>query len=233
MNESVDTWIFGIEQYNLVVQMNVEYLIPFAASFLTDHAATWWRHTFLEQERLRPDELWTWNDFKDKLRAQFRPITSEQAGRDKLHTLRQTASVANYISLFQNTVMTIPSMSEEDRLDKFMRGLKADIHERVAIQQPRNLTEACRMANTIDTIRYQARFPIHRTPGTMKPGGVVPMEIDAIRRNTLTDKERDHLRKVGGCFFCREVGHMARACPKKKTIHVVEVDEGAEESGKD
>jgi Ty3 transposon capsid-like protein/Zinc knuckle len=225
VNESIDTWLFNIEQYNLVVPMEPRHLIPFAASFLTEHTATWWRHTYIEQQRLRPGAQWTWENFKEGLLEQFRPVTSEQSGRDRLHTLKQTSSVANYISAFQSIVVNIPSMSEEDRLDRFLRGLKGEIHERVAIQQPRTLTEACRMANTIDTIRYQARFhhqPNRTTPPT-RSTGVIPMEIDAIRRGALTDQERDHLRKTGGCFFCREPGHMARSCPKKrKQVSVVE-----------
>ena len=114
LNESVDSWIFQVEQYNLVVPMATDRLIPFAASYLTEHAAIWWRHTFLKQERLNPGAAWQWDDFTTRLREQFRPITSEQAGRDKLHSLRQTSSVANYISAFQSMVINIPSMSEAD-----------------------------------------------------------------------------------------------------------------------
>ena len=128
-------------------------------------------------------------------------------------------------------------MSEEDHLDKFMRGLKPDIQEKVAIQQPTNLADACRIANTIDTIRHQARMTTTttRTWNSPKTNGPIPMEIDAIRRGGLTDKERDHLRKVGGCFFCREVGHMARACPKKrKMVNAVETETNeTPDSGKD
>jgi hypothetical protein len=234
LNESIDSWIFHIEQYNLVVGMNDNHLIPFAASYLSEFAAIWWRHTYLEQQRLHPGEAWTWEIFKVQLRAHFRPITSEQIGRDRLHSLRQTASVANYIYAFQNIVINIPSMSEEDRLDRFLRGLKPDIHERVAIQQPASLSEACRMANTVDIIRFQSRFQPNRAPHHSKPNGVAPMEIDAIRRNTLTNQEREQLRKSGGCFFCRELGHMIRDCPKKnKRVHAVEILENDEsESGK-
>ena len=50
VNESVDSWIFFVDQYRLIVPMPDERFIPFAASFLTDHAATWWRHIYMEQE---------------------------------------------------------------------------------------------------------------------------------------------------------------------------------------
>jgi hypothetical protein len=62
------------------------------------------------------------------------------------------------------------------------------------------------------------------------------MEVDFIRRSKLSDQEREHLRKIGGCFFCREIGHMSRNCPRKKkktTVASLEVEgSGEEESGK-
>ena len=62
------------------------------------------------------------------------------------------------------------------------------------------------------------------------------MEIDAICRTTLTPQECETLQRLGGCFFCRGAGHMARDCPKKKKIvSAVELPEGDEDSeeGKD
>jgi succinate dehydrogenase/fumarate reductase-like Fe-S protein len=90
------------------------------------------------------------------------------------------------------------------------------------------------MANTIDTIRCQARNSQNRfQPGPASRNA--PLEIDAIRRTTLSLQEREHLRKVGGCFSCRETGHMARECPRKArnitAVEALDIDET--DSGKD
>ena len=97
---SLDSWIFAIEQHNLVVGMGTDHLIPFAASFLAGHATTWWQHTYTEHRRLHPTMHWTWVDFTSQLRAQFQPLSSEQLSHDILHGLKQTTSVVNYISNF-------------------------------------------------------------------------------------------------------------------------------------
>ena len=47
------------------------------------------------------------------------------------------------------------------------------------------------------------------------------MQIDTAKvakLGKLTDDERVRLRKQGGCFFCREAGHMARDCKIKKRV---------------
>jgi len=57
--------------------------------------------------------------------------------------------------------------------------------------------------------RYSAPSTSSRDPNAM--------EVDAteIRLKKLTPEERDRLRKVGGCFSCRKLGHMSFQCPNK------------------
>ena len=128
-------------------------------------------------------------------------------------------------------MIDIPSMAEEDRLEHFLKGLKSDIQERVALQIPKNMNEACDMAQAIDSIRFHIR-----TQGFQRNNNQPTVEIDAIKKSKLTDQEREHLKRIGGCFACREVGHMSRNCPRKKKVNVtaVETEEASEpESGKD
>jgi hypothetical protein len=71
------------------------------------------------------------------------------------------------------------------------------------------------------------------------PSGVMPMELGAIQpyggqrppfygnrdrghgasngapRNKLTDAEKDELKRLGLCFYCKEHGHLAFRCPNK------------------
>ncbi|MGL4650409.1 MAG: hypothetical protein ACRC1H_13460, partial [Caldilineaceae bacterium] len=46
--------------------------------------------------------------------------------------------------------------------------------------------------------------------------GPVPMELGAVSAAPLpplTAAEREHLRRIGGCFRCRHPGHIASQCP--------------------
>lgn len=46
------------------------------------------------------------------------------------------------------------------------------------------------------------------------------MEIDMIQTTSqkLSNYEKDKLTKTGGCFRCRQPGHIARNCPKNQPI---------------
>src|SRR5882757_7016012 len=57
--------------------------------------------------------------------------------------------------------------------------------------------------------RYSAPSSSSRDPNAM--------EVDAteIRLKKLTPEERERLRKNGGCFSCRKLGHMSFQCPNK------------------
>ena len=60
-----------------------------------------------------------WENFKVSLRNEFVPQNSERRNRDKLRVLRQTASVAGYLTAFRNLVIAIPGMNEAEKLDRF------------------------------------------------------------------------------------------------------------------
>jgi hypothetical protein len=42
------------------------------------------------------------------------------------------------------------------------------------------------------------------------------MDVNVVRTNPLSDKERKHLQAEGRCFFCKAQGHVSKGCLKKK-----------------
>jgi len=104
------------------------------------------------------------------------------------------------------------------------------------MQTPVNLTAAEIIAQRVDVVTYKPpvwtpRFQPH--PSYQTPGGVTPMDLDAIGK--LTDAESEHLRKNGGCFRCRKTGHLARDCTLTNRQHprINAIEENPEESGKE
>ena len=41
------------------------------------------------------------------------------------------------------------------------------------------------------------------------------MDVDVVQTGRMSNKERQKLIKEGHCFYCKDVGHLSRECPKK------------------
>jgi hypothetical protein len=134
-------------------------------------------------------------------------------------------------------MLELPDMDQATRMNYYLRGLKDNLRPFVAMQQPADLTAAETIAERVDAVTFK---PLNRTsgfrpnPGYRSPGGTAPMELDAISK--LTPQERERLRKAGGCFRCRQTGHMARDCTMANRTHprinAIE-EEQSEDSGKE
>ncbi|KAL1914576.1 uncharacterized protein VTP21DRAFT_8201 [Calcarisporiella thermophila] len=131
----------------------------------------------------------------------FQPINSVKRVRDKLADLRQRRSVQEYAVTFRSLAMQIPGITEEELIDKFIRGLELEAERYDAVY-----------------FRGRMRFEYNTRASTSHENhnGPRPMELDVIQaRRRLDEHEKEQLRKSGSCFFCRKKGHIAQTCPKK------------------
>ena len=53
--------------------------------------------------------------------------------------------------------LDIGDIAESEKLDKFVRGLKASVAEKLEIEDPQTLTDAMAIAQRIDQIQFRAR----------------------------------------------------------------------------
>ena len=225
--EDIDGWLFQLEQYLDICRIADDGTrVQLAAAFFKDHAAIWWRNHISSARALGNDRITKWDELKKALVAQFKPVNASKLARDRLANLRQTQSVQTYVYAFRSIILEIPNITDDEKLDRFIRGLKPNVREKVEIENPSTMDEAASLAERIDTITYRQRtpayHPIIRTPPTTNDNGAIPMELDFIQgRSILTDAERARLRRVGGCFYCRELGHMSRDCPRKKRQAII------------
>ena len=235
-SENLESWIFQVQQFFDLSQVPNEDRIQLAASWFKDHAAIWWQEYHQNINwTLQPP---TWEEFLQAIRAYFVPVNTSLNAYDRLQRLHQKTSVHHYNHEFRMLMLELPQMDAATRLHCYLRGLKDNIRPLVAMQQPANVAAAEAIAERVDASTYlpQQRNTNYRPNyGNRTPGGPSPMELDAITK--LTSAERERLRKSGGCFRCRQTGHLARDCTLTNRtpprINAITEEETLSESGKD
>lgn len=216
----VETWLYQLEQYLTLVQMqNTELVlndgakIMYATTLFTSTAASWW---FMKvAANAVPDSF---QEFKNLVRAEFIPADSVRRARDKLRNLHQKYSVAAYLSEFRNVALSIPGISMDEMLDKFVSGLKPQVRLEVLKSNVTNVDEAARIALNVDSaLRGSGMFSRFGEQSSYVPSQTpVPMEIGNVEkrynngqirnRNRRFDPEKEKLYKENRCFVCDKVG---------------------------
>lgn len=212
--ENVDDWIFTMRLYLITKGVPADLQTVTAASFLVGDALRWFQALTVRTGQLSIN----FNEFETGLRAQFAPINESRNARDKLANLVQERSVRSYIQEFQRLCLRITDMSEAEKLDRFLRGLKRHVRVEVELREPHTFDEAARMAERVDVITFERRSESPR-----ENMGVAPMEIGTLvkqqppfpQRRGLSVKEKDTLREQNRCYHCKEKGHIAQRCPKR------------------
>lgn len=191
-------WTHCMENYLIAnrVDLNTSASVQVAAGYLGDSALTWYRLYLAEVDRGVMVALTSWNAFKDALLRHFVPIAPEKVARTRLYTLKQTQSVQSYANEYNMCMLDIPDMTEKDRVDRFLRGLKPDIRVLVELQKPAMLVDAIELATQIDSIMWQSRKPPFTTKGTSssfispRTSGPSPMELGNAELNSMNGKKR-------------------------------------------
>ena len=215
----ISMWLFHLRQYFETIGVHDEIMIVnYAASLLRDNAMVWWKcHIDLADRKLVP-RISTWKEFYAAITAEFQPINTTKIARDRLAELRQRNSVQSYAFEFRNITAEIPGMTEDEKVDKFIRGLKEKTRQEVDIRDPKTLDEAIRIADRYDSISFQShRRQLPRI--STQRSSATPMELDNVnmRRQQWETKKNE---QSGACFLCGKVGHYKHQCPSKKKNQV-------------
>lgn len=195
---AVRTWLFQVKQYLALAQvgnsLNLDdpTKISFASTFLSGTAAAWW-YTLVASNSIPV----TWDAFETAIIQEFVPFDSVQRSRDKLRRLVQRTSVSSYLTEFRNIVLTIPDMSEGEKVDRFCQGLKPQVRLEVMKAGAQNINDASRIALNVDSALFGAGM--FRFQGSMGNSAPTPMEIGNF-------EQRNTDWKKNACFKCHKVG---------------------------
>lgn len=244
---AVESWIRTMERYLELSTLEEHEWVPFAIMKLRDEAEEWW-----EQRSFHGSAVTEWADFRKHIIVEFRPLNATQQARGKLAVLHQTGTVTDYVAQFRGVRIQIPSMTDEEALDRFTRGLQDDIRAHVVTRFPSTSEEAQRMALAYESARNirhelasgtQARQE-RNTPEYLRSDGVAPMDLDVIRHRPTQPGWRNY----GGqsrfrsnrpppsswqnkqCYDCGGMGHVARMCPSQPSSSSRASPRGRQES---
>lgn len=247
-HEDIHAFVFSVENYFAAeaTQPGDATKVQVASGYFKENALAWWMNVAKSEATTDPtiSVLTSWERFKARVTAYFSPEGAVRANRDRLHSLTQTKSVADYTYAFNKLIAIIPGIGSDELIHAYVKGLKPAVRIEVELRAPPTVEIAQRIATRVDEIIYTARprtkapYP-DRRPGTgTGNGGPTPMELGYIGvaehgnrgkpgrpsdrfssvphpRGKLTETDKAKLRAGGLCFYCKKPGHIAIACPEK------------------
>lgn len=241
-SEDVTSWTLQVSDYLdfAAVRNSDTERVAYAAQLLRGNARMWWQAKKEDAAKGNTVLPTTWEQLRAELLREYLPINDARLARDQLANLRQTGSVQALVYQYRALCLRIKDMSDSEKLDRFLRALKAPIQKELEIKEVSTFEEACTLAERIDRITYadrsynasKGRYHGNHRSGSdyssrhASSGGPTPMELGAFnappRRDPtkshfrkLTPEEREELRRTGRCFYCRQPNHRALDCPSR------------------
>lgn len=141
------------------------------------------------------------------IKKMFMPIGRDKHARQQLDHVHQRPqdSVAAYTTYFNHLTLAIgPSVSEDEKLYRYVRGLRDPYQREVYMREPATFEEASHIA-----VRYEALYKSYRSKERplQDPNGSAPMELGVMHRQTGKPKKPK-------CYNCSKIGHIAKECRK-------------------
>lgn len=219
---TVAAWLYQVETYlnlmaltNPTLNVTDEIRIQFATTLMKKNAANWW---YMQVKAGNTPT--TWSEFKNRVRTEFIPQDTQRRQRDKLRELVQTKSVSSYLESFRNIIISISDLSEAEKLDKFVSGLKPMIRLEVLKAGCNNIDDASRVALNVDSAYYGSGIFLGNSVPSSESSGPQPMDIGNVeggphyRGKSFKGKKKKGFKlsqrardiENGTCFVCHKKG---------------------------
>jgi len=219
--------------------------IRWALQLLEGDAAAWQDEMLSGyQANPIPNNLNDWDDFVTAFQARFMDPHEADKAMDRLmsHGITQKTSVKVYNDLFNKTLVLANQTGANALIRRaYETGLKDPVrialvplmllnpnmtlreHQQNAIRVDESLMQT-RKAATPAPARTVINNPVFNLPSPTPSRGTTPIKVEANRQYVkLTANERTELARIGGCFYCRQRGHMASQCPNHRPARVAAI----------
>ena len=176
---TLDNWLREMQQqfdwygYNSDAER-----VAMAAAQLRGAALDWWS-TLAAADK--PALIASFSAFEQALRTRFQPVNSAQTARLALDTLTQGAKqpVHDYTTAFRRLLTAVPTMSEEDRVHRYVQGLRPSVRSLLLLQGATSLDDAISKAARIGSLGQYATAA--SSSGHSSAAGSSPMDLSAMQ----------------------------------------------------
>lgn len=156
--DDLRSWLFKIEQYFSMEMVVTEEKIEVAAMQLEREAIQWHLSFMRYMQYLQPT---TWTEYVMDLVERFGVNFDDPM--EEIKKVRQTESVREYQATFDRHLTRV-SLSQENAISYFLRGLKHDLNFAVKITNPTTLSQVYKAARTQEAYLAAIRQPFSFSP---------------------------------------------------------------------
>ncbi|XP_042974800.1 uncharacterized protein LOC122306438 [Carya illinoinensis] len=169
----------------------------------------------------------SWEDFIKAVQVRFG--TSYDDTMEALTCLKQTNSVTAYKAEFELLSNRIKGVTEENKLNYFLSGLKDEVRIPVRMLKPINLNDAFGLARMQEEHAWLnkslGKTTYSESAPRIKGGSIlgVPKGLPSTRLpyQKVSPSQMQERRKKGFCYFCEEKWHQGHKCSKPR-IYLLE-----------
>lgn len=145
-------WLAQAEQYFLVHQTPINDRVQLALVAMTGRSMFW------AQWVMRRSATTTWTEFTRELLNRFGDSFAVNA-YEAMHLTRQTGSLEDYLSLFEERVAQLPFLSPEQYLGWFLGGLQTELRDSIPDSETTDVYAAIRAARRLARSHRQVGVP--------------------------------------------------------------------------